>query len=173
MEQIYFAPWEYKSYGKDVHIYEYCTILNPKKISIGDYTRIDSRVRLEAGEGLTIGERVHIADSAIINTGGGTTIIGNHAGIAAGAKIISGQPDLTFLHITPNELPENVHPLRYTTTIGEYAFVCVGAIINPGVTLGRGAVAAAGAVVTHDIPDMEIWAGVPARKIGDRELVAR
>jgi serine acetyltransferase len=37
-----------------------------------------------------------------------------------------------------------------------------------GVSIGRGAIVAAGAVVTKDVPPYEIHAGVPARKIGDR-----
>jgi len=40
----------------------------------------------------------------------------------------------------------------------------------PGVKIGNGAVVAAGAVVTKDIPDFEIWGGVPAKKISERQL---
>ena len=36
------------------------------------------------------------------------------------------------------------------------------------VTIGLGAVVGAGAVVTKSVPAYEIWAGVPARKIGQR-----
>ena len=36
------------------------------------------------------------------------------------------------------------------------------------VTIGDGAVIGAGAVVTHDVGPYEIWAGVPAKKIGQR-----
>lgn len=43
-----------------------------------------------------------------------------------------------------------------------------GAVILPGVRIGQGAIIGAGAVVTSDIPSYEIWAGVPARKIGKR-----
>ncbi len=41
-------------------------------------------------------------------------------------------------------------------------------VVLPGVTVGRGAVVAAGAVVTRDVEPMSIVAGVPARKIGER-----
>lgn len=48
------------------------------------------------------------------------------------------------------------------------AWVGTHVVIMPGVTIGEGAIIGAGAVVTHDVPSHEIWAGVPAKKIGSR-----
>lgn len=48
-------------------------------------------------------------------------------------------------------------------------WIGANATILKGVTIGRGCVIAAGAVVTRSIPPFEIWAGVPARKIKERE----
>lgn len=42
------------------------------------------------------------------------------------------------------------------------------ATIVGGVTIGKGAIIAAGAVVTQNVPPCEIWGGVPAKKIRDR-----
>ena len=53
-------------------------------------------------------------------------------------------------------------------TIGDYAWIGHRSVIMPGVTIGRGAVVAAGAVVTKDVPAMAIVAGVPAKVIGER-----
>lgn len=47
--------------------------------------------------------------------------------------------------------------------IKEGAFIGIGAVIMPGVTIGKKAVIGANAVVTKDVPDYEIWAGVPAK----------
>jgi acetyltransferase-like isoleucine patch superfamily enzyme len=58
---------------------------------------------------------------------------------------------------------------RMTTMIGSRAFIGVNAVVLPGVTIGEGAVIGAGAVVTRDVPAWEVWAGVPARRIGRRE----
>lgn len=45
------------------------------------------------------------------------------------------------------------------------SITCANVTILKGVTIGDGAIVAAGAVVRQDIPNCEIWGGVPARKI--------
>lgn len=52
--------------------------------------------------------------------------------------------------------------------IGNDVWIGSGVNILRNVKIGDGAVIGAGAVVTHDIPPYEIWAGVPARKVGQR-----
>ena len=48
---------------------------------------------------------------------------------------------------------------------GRYATIYTGAVILPRVRIGEGAVVAAGAVVTEDVPPHSLVAGVPARRI--------
>jgi acetyltransferase-like isoleucine patch superfamily enzyme len=54
--------------------------------------------------------------------------------------------------------------------IADGAWLCVGAIVLPGVTIGRNAVVAAGAVVNRDVPPGTLVAGVPARVVKDLGL---
>lgn len=49
--------------------------------------------------------------------------------------------------------------------VGEHSFIGYGAIIMPGVKIGKRAVIAAGSVVTKSVPDEEVWGGVPAKRI--------
>jgi chloramphenicol O-acetyltransferase type B len=49
--------------------------------------------------------------------------------------------------------------------IQDDAWIGAGSIILPGVTIGEGAVVAAGSVVTKDVPSYTVVAGVPARPI--------
>jgi acetyltransferase-like isoleucine patch superfamily enzyme len=91
--------------------------------------------------------------------------IGADCLIASGCKFIDHDHALTRRDV----------PMREQTTGHEAEIILspdvwlgVNAVILKGVHIGRGAVVAAGAVVTGNIQDYEIWAGVPARKIGDR-----
>jgi acetyltransferase-like isoleucine patch superfamily enzyme len=59
-------------------------------------------------------------------------------------------------------------PSMRRTRIGADVWIGCGAIVMTGVSIGRGAIIAAGAVVTHDVPEYEIHAGVPAKRIGLR-----
>jgi acetyltransferase-like isoleucine patch superfamily enzyme len=59
-------------------------------------------------------------------------------------------------------------PVQRPTTIGADVWLGQRVVVLRGVTVGDGAVVAAGAVVTRDIPAREVWAGVPARKLRDR-----
>lgn len=54
------------------------------------------------------------------------------------------------------------------TIVEDDVWIGTNSTILAGVTIGKGSIIAAGAVVTKDIPPCEIWGGVPAQKIGDR-----
>jgi putative colanic acid biosynthesis acetyltransferase WcaF len=55
-------------------------------------------------------------------------------------------------------------------SIGSYAWVCARATVQPGVTLGEGAVLALGSVATRNLDAWSVYAGVPARRIKSRTL---
>lgn len=59
-------------------------------------------------------------------------------------------------------------PAQQDTHVGRDVWVGYGAILRRGVTIGDGAVIAAGAVVTRDVPPYEVWGGTPARRIKSR-----
>lgn len=91
-----------------------------------------------------------------VGWGPGARVLGStHSGLPVDVPIVQ-----TDLHIKP-------------VTIEAWADVGTGATILPGVTIGRGSLVGAGAVVTHDVAPFSIVAGVPARVIGDRRDPAR
>lgn len=157
------------SKGAPVRIFEPVIQLNPDVIVIGEGSRIDSFVKLEGGDGLHIGRYVHIASFAHLGIGGGVTILEDFTAVASGGRIISGSNQvhaLTMSACAPKDI-QSVKKAR--TVIKKYAAVLANATVLPGVTLHEGAVLAAGAVATKDIPEWEIWGGVPARFMFKRE----
>lgn len=139
--------------------------LQPDRIRVGAFSRVDGLVRLQGGLGLHIGEHVHIASLSVINAGGGVVRMGNHSGCSNGVVICGGMPDLDYLHVSAADPARHLHPLRFETVIGEHVVIFANAVIRPGVTLGDGAIIGAGAVVTHDIPRFAVAFGNPARVV--------
>lgn len=101
-------------------------------------------------DGCIIGPKVELG--AYVMLGPQVAIVGaDHVWSKPGVPIIfAGRPEMS------------------RTAIEADAWVGFGAVIMAGVTIGRGAIIAARAVVTRDVPAYEIWGGVPAKKIGDR-----
>ena len=124
----------------------------------------DSTIHIGANffnpENITIGHDTIIGDHCFLD-GRAPLTIGNHVGIASQVLIYNDEHD-----INSSDYGNSFGPV----TIEDYVFIGPRAIILPGVTIGKGAVVAAGAVVTKDIPALEIWGGVPAKKIKDREI---
>jgi acetyltransferase-like isoleucine patch superfamily enzyme len=67
--------------------------------------------------------------------------------------------------VIPGQLQGTVAPVIFKRG----CYVGAGALILPGVTIGEGAVVAAGAVVTRDVPPRKVVAGVPARVLKDTD----
>jgi acetyltransferase-like isoleucine patch superfamily enzyme len=145
--------------------YDPVVVLSPGSLRVARTSRIDSFSKLECGIAMTIGEYVHIASYAHIGIGGGITILEDGTSFASGSKIISGSNVAGIGRSCSAIEPGNIVE-KHFVWIKRNAVVFAGGIVLPGVTVGANAVIAAGAVVTCDVPDCEIWGGVPARKLG-------
>lgn len=124
--------------GKSCHLYLRTRYRACKSIKIGDYSVVGPEVLLDGRNGLTIGKSVVIAYR--------TTIFTEHHDYNSPTFDCVGKP----------------------VTIDDYAWICSNTIILPGVNIGEGAVVAAGAIVTHDVEPYSVVAGIPAKKIGER-----
>ena len=107
---------------------------------------------------LRIGDGTWIGPRCFFHAAGNLTI-GANVGIAPGVKII------TSAHREAGrELPILHAPIQFSpVVIQDDADIGVGAVVLPGVTVGRGAQVGAGAVVTKDIEPYSVVAGNPAR----------
>ena len=110
----------------------------PWKIQIGKFSHINRGCFLDGRGGIHIGNSVCISHKVSLVTGG--------------HDMNSGNFEHKFLPIY----------------VGNYVFIGVGAIVLGNVRIGDGCVVCAGAVVTKDCDAYGIYAGVPARKIGER-----
>ena len=59
--------------------------------------------------------------------------------------------------------------INKSVTILDHVWIGCRSMIMPGVVIGRGSVVAAGAIVTKDVGDKTIVAGIPAKRIGERK----
>lgn len=105
-------------------------------------------------EGLTIAEKLEDKNNVII---------GDRAAIGPNVILLSSSD--------PNnsKIKPYVKVQRGKVTIENDAWIGAGAIIMPDIVVGKGAVVGAGSVVTKNVADFTIVAGVPAKKIGDIE----
>ena len=137
---------------------------------------------------VTLGERVSLEGEQVWIAAGGTTAkllrIGNDSYLGHASQLIVGTEIVIGAHVLiANRVLLNGydgHPLdpfararheppgpdgQGAIHIGDYAWIGNDAMILKNVSLGRGAVVAAGSVVTADVPELTVVAGVPARPV--------
>jgi acetyltransferase-like isoleucine patch superfamily enzyme len=153
-------------WGSGSRIWPPATIIGGKGIEIGDgviireYAWLNTRGRREDGiPALTIGNGTYIGRFAQINAWNDVTIEAN--------VLIA---DRVYISDAEHHFENREVPIRFQ---GDYfkapvrlcsgCWIGIGAVILPGVTVGRNAVVAANAVVREDVPDYTVVGGVPAR----------
>jgi acetyltransferase-like isoleucine patch superfamily enzyme len=141
-------------------------------LQLGHDTQVERGTMLSLGDGLNgygtllVGEHTWIGPFNNIRLSGDTTIrIGAGCLISQFCTIVAANHEISR-RVKIADAPSAKAPRD--VTIGDDVWLGAGAIVLPGVTLGDGAVIGAGSVVTRDVAAYEIWAGNPARKIGER-----
>lgn len=129
-------------------------------VKIGNGSTIHMGAKFFDPKGVKVGEDTIIGDSVFLD-GRAELNIGSHVDFASEVMVYNSEHDLGD--------PE-FKAISEAVNIGDYVFVGPRAIILPGVNIGKGAVVAAGAVVTKDVVAGDIVAGIPAKVIGERKL---
>lgn len=119
------------------------------------------RVRLQRMRGVKIGKNVFIGMEVMIDPAFPNLVTIEDNVSLAGRNILIAHSDPTLPIREKNLVQTNIAPIR----VENGAWVTVGAIILPGVTIGTNSIVAAGAVVTKDVPPYTVVAGSPARVI--------
>ena len=128
--------------------------------SVGPSTSFLIGIEIRNGEKNHIGHNTVINSKVLLDGRGGKILIGNNVDIAQETNI------WTLEH---NVHSDNHESVGDSVTIQDYVWIASRATLLPGVTIGKGAVVATGAVVVRDVPPMAIVAGIPARVIGQRK----
>jgi UDP-2-acetamido-3-amino-2,3-dideoxy-glucuronate N-acetyltransferase len=119
------------------------------------------------GRGVTVGAHVRVGDRCKFQNAAlvyGPAVIGSGVFIGPGAVLTN---DNVPRAVNPDGTPKNAADWAATAVVVEYgASIGAGALCVAPVMIGRWAMVAAGAVVTRDVPDHALVAGVPARPIG-------
>ena len=140
-------------------------------VSIGDGTKIWHFCHVQQGASLgekcSLGQNVNIANNVKIGNG---VKIQNNVSVYEGVELedyVFCGPSMVFTNdLTPrSKYPKGTE--GYKRTLVKYgASIGANATIVCGHTIGRWAMIASGAVVTKDVPDYALMAGVPAKQIG-------
>lgn len=126
--------------GKGSSIHMGCRFFSLKEVKIGEDSILGSGIFLDGRSAIKIGDHVDIASEVMI---------------------YNSEHDINS---------DDFHATLAPVEIGDFCFIGPRAIILPGVKIGKGAVVAAGAVVTRDVMDFAIVGGVPAGVIGERRI---
>jgi len=176
------------STGPDVTVGDRVHLAFPRRISLAAGVELGPgsalRANTDSSPGITIGERTSLKDGVVLNAnaghvrvgasswigpycvvyGNGGVEIGDHVMVAAHTMITSVGHEYGRLDVPMAEQPLVLGTVR----IEDDVWIGAHCTILPGVTIGRGAIVAAGSVVTRDVPAAAIVGGAPARLVGSR-----
>jgi acetyltransferase-like isoleucine patch superfamily enzyme len=146
--------------GRGTVVGAHTKMINARNIRIGAQSWLQDHVYIRAGADgrVRIGDRVAINSFAKIFGHGGVEV-GDDAQIGPGTLITTTDHDFR------RDLEASFHPV----VIGKRAWIGANVTVLPGVTIGDYAVVGAGSVVNKSIPAYAIAVGVPARVIGTLE----
>ena len=114
--------------------------------------------------GFCVGKDAYIGPNLTMTVGYADTNIQ----LTLGDRVSFG-PNVTLIlatHPNNSKLRSCIKYPQRKITIGEDSWLGANVIVMPNITIGKCCIIGAGAVVTHDVPDYAIMAGVPAKQIG-------
>ena len=151
--------------GNGVEVGRGVVFRHPETFEIGDGVFVGEQVVIQGRVNgtCTIGDHVWIGPQAYFDAR--DLVIEECVGWGPGAKVLGSTHKCVPANVPIMQTDLEIRPVR----IGAWADIGVNAVILPGLSIGKGAVVGAGAVVTRDVPSFAVVAGVPAKIIRYRE----
>ena len=158
------------SCGSNVRISKDAKIYNSSKVHLASNIRIDDFCILSAGsEGIHVKSFVHIGCySSLI--GEGLIAIGMFANISSRVSIYSSNDDYSGQSMTNPMIPTEYKNLEVSPVlVGEHVIIGSNCTILPGVNIAEGTAIGAHSLVKNSCEAFQIYAGIPARVIKERQ----
>lgn len=148
-----------RKFGDGVRVGAGVGFVHLETFEIGNGVFIGAQAYIQGRfDGITrIGNHVWIGPQAYLDAR--NLILEDHVGWGPGAKILGSSHTGLPIDRPIIETDLEIRPVR----VEAWADIGTGAVLLPGVTIGKGSIVGAGAVVTRDVPPFSIVAGVPAR----------
>ena len=153
--------------GNEVYIEKDSNVNN---ISIGDYTKIASNVRLfgSAINILEVGRNCYFGINSIVEGFNAKVKIGDYVSFAQNVNLMSGSGPNAY------EKFQKIFPIvKGEVSIGDHTWIGASAVIMPNVNIGKFCVVAANSFVNSSFSDYSIIGGTPAkliRKLTESEI---
>jgi len=156
-----------KHFGENVLVSRKCSIYSPEKISIGDNVRIDDFCML-SGE-ITLGSHIHIAAYCALYGAYGIEME-DYTGLSPRCTIFSATDDFSGNYlISPMVDDSKTHVTGGKVTIKKYSQIGASCVLLPGITINTGVAVGAMSLINRCLDEWSIYAGIPAKKVKDRE----
>lgn len=128
-------------------------------LKLGKNAYLARNVEIRKPQNITIGDRSVINGRTLLDGRGGTLLIGSDVDIAQESIIWTESHD-----------PHNEHhaTIGSPVIIEDHVWIGCRSMVMPGISIKKGAVIAAGCIVTKDVAPMTIVGGIPAKCIGTR-----
>ncbi|WP_323772749.1 acyltransferase [Alcanivorax sp.] len=145
---------------------EGCLFIGPK-VWISHGVEIETSAMISVGAGTSIQRRATINGSVKIGEG---CILAPNVFISSGTHPFREIPELTIREQERliREKKGSLDSLNRPIEIGSDCWLGINVVVCPGVRIGEGVVIGANSVVTSDVEDFSVVAGIPATKIGSR-----
>jgi acetyltransferase-like isoleucine patch superfamily enzyme len=139
------------------------------KIIIGDFSEIYDFVSIRAvgGSGdISMGHHCYINPNCVLYSGNGIAM-GNYVLLAPGVMLLP-----TNHASSRRDIPIRLQgflPSKNGIVIEDDVWIGANSVVLDGAHIGKGAIIVAGSLIVGSVPQYEVWGGVPAKKIRDRE----